>query len=79
MQDLSDDDRKTVLGEVLMDELKVIREYLEDIPVIKQKVTSIDERLSVVESDMKVVKAVLTDHSQQLQDHETRITRIEAV
>jgi hypothetical protein len=69
---------KAVLGEVLMDELKVIREYLKDLPVIKQKVTSIDERLIVVEADMKIVKAAVTDISHQQKDHDRRISRLEA-
>lgn len=49
MQSLSDDERKGVLGEVLFDELKAIREYVQDIPLIKQKLQEVDERLIRVE------------------------------
>lgn len=70
---MDDEMRKEVLGEVLMDELKAIREYVQDVPVIKQTVERIDDRLEVVESDVKAIKAVVTDHSRQLQRHEVEI------
>ena len=78
MQDLSDEDRKSVLGEVLMDELKIIREYLEQLLPLNKKVDSLDKDMSEVKADIKVIKAVVTDHSQQLSDHEVRVTRLEA-
>jgi hypothetical protein len=77
MQELSDDDRKVILGEVLMGELAAIREYVQDVPVIKQKIESIDGRLSVVEQDVKIIKTAVTDISVQLHDHERRINRLE--
>ena len=43
MQNLSDKERKGVLGEVLMDELKAIREYVEDIPAIKKDLAKKDQ------------------------------------
>lgn len=83
MHDMSDEDRKTALGEVLMDELKVIREYLEavlkDVPVIKQKVIKLEEDMIEVKSDIKIIKAAVTDQSRQVNDHEVRITHLEAV
>ena len=77
MQSLNDDERKEVLGEVLADELKTILEYVKDVPVIKQKVDKLEEDMTEVKSDMKVVKAAVTDISRQLIDHERRITRLE--
>ncbi len=60
MQSLSDDERKLVLGEVLADELRVIREYVEEVPALRAelrevhiKVDEIDERLIVVEHVVK--------------------------
>lgn len=54
MQSLNDDERRQVLGEVLMDELKAIREYVQDIPLIKQEIREIKECLTSVE---RIVKA----------------------
>lgn len=62
MQSLSDDERRGVLGEVLLDELKAIREYVQDIPVIKQKLREIDSRLINVEDRLIVVEAVVKSH-----------------
>jgi hypothetical protein len=77
MQSLNDDERKVVLGEVLADELKVIRAYVQDIPTLKQDVGTLKTDVSELKSDMKVVKAVIKDISKQQQDHEIRITRLE--
>lgn len=54
MQGLDDNERREVLGEVLADELKVILEYVKDIPLIKHKLYEIDRRLIKVE---RIVKA----------------------
>lgn len=62
MQSLDDDERKIVLGEVLLDELKAIREYVEDIPSIKRKLNEVDERLIEVEQRLIVVEAVVKGH-----------------
>jgi hypothetical protein len=69
---MDDENRKEVLGEALMDELKVIREYVSDIPHIKKKVNRIDARLQVLESYDKATRLVV-------KDHETRITSLESV
>lgn len=78
MQSLNDDERKQVLGEVLSDELKVIREYVQDVPLLKQDINEIKNDVSELKSDMKVVKAAVTDMSRQLGNHELRIIRLEA-
>lgn len=62
MHDMSDEDRKAVFGEAILDELKVIREYLTDIPVIKKDVAVLKDDVAVLRQDMKVVKAVLSEH-----------------
>ena len=43
MHDMSDEDRREVLGEALMHELKAIREYVEDVPAIKKNVQILKE------------------------------------
>lgn len=77
VQDMDDKTRLALLGEVFMDELKVIREYLEDIPAMKKRLESVDQRLANVEADVHVIKMVVTDHSRQLNNHEMRLRRLE--
>jgi len=79
MQELDDDGRKDILGEALMDELKVIREYLADIPIIKQTLAKVEARLEQLEADMVVIKAIAKEHSVQLDNHEVRIRKLERV
>lgn len=54
MQSLNDNERKQVLGEVLLDEFRVMREYLQEIPIIKTKIYEIDERLIEVERIVRI-------------------------
>lgn len=77
MQQLDDDDRKQALGEVILDELKIIREYLESLLPLTKDVTELKQDVAELKSDMKVVKAAVTDQGRQVQDHEIRITRLE--
>lgn len=77
MHDMSDDDRKQILGEALMDELKAIREYVQDVPVIKNDIKELKEVVEQLKSDVKVIKAAVTDQSTQLANHENRITALE--
>jgi uncharacterized protein YoxC len=78
MRSLSDDERKSVLGKVLTDELKAIVEYVKDIPAIKAKMDTLSEDIQVVKSDIRIIKAAIADLSKQVDDHERRITHIEA-
>ena len=71
MQSLDDAERRQILGEVLFDEFRVIREYLQDIPVIKKKIYTIDERLIEVERivrahevDIRHILQVLSNYSE---------------
>lgn len=77
MQSLNNEERKQVLGEVLSDELKVIREYVQDVPIVKHKVDKLEKDMTEIKSDMKIVKVAITDMSRQLIDHERRITSLE--
>ena len=67
MQSLNDNERKEVLGEVLADELKVIKEYVKDLPYIERKVGILEKDMQEAKSDIKVIKAVLTDIGRQQQ------------
>ncbi|PIR86101.1 hypothetical protein COU14_00725 [Candidatus Kaiserbacteria bacterium CG10_big_fil_rev_8_21_14_0_10_44_10] len=64
-----------VISEDIQHHIQRLAEAMADVPA---KVTSIDERLANMESDMKVVKAAVTDQSGVLHDHETRITQLES-
>ena len=79
MQSLNDDERKIVLGEVLADELKVIREYVEDVPSLKKDVIVIKENVSELKSDMKVVKTAVTDVNKEQKSLKQRVAQLEAV
>lgn len=78
MLQMSEDDLRRILGEVLVDELKIIHEYLDDIPVIKQKVTRLEEDMYEVKTDIKAIKAAVKGQSKQVHNHEIRLTKLEA-
>lgn len=67
MQSLSDDERKDVFGEILLDELKAIREYVSEIPAIKQKLNEVDQRLIEVERIVKIHEVDIRQIRQHLQ------------
>jgi predicted nucleic acid-binding Zn-ribbon protein len=71
MQSLNDDERKAALGEVLADELKVIKEYVEDVPDIKLKVHKIDATVSEINDRLSVLENVV-------KEHETDIRKLKA-
>ena len=77
MDSLSDDERKKVLGEVLMDELKAIYEYVKEIPVIRRDVDILKKDMIIVKSNIATIKSVLKDQGYQVKDHEQRITKLE--
>jgi ATP-dependent Lon protease len=73
MHDMDDEQRKSVLGEALMDELRAIRERLDDLPAIKANLDSVDARLETVETDVKAIKAAVRDISGVLRQHDEDI------
>lgn len=83
MPDLTDDEQKTILGEVLADQLKSIQESLADVPK-RNEFKELEDKVEEIQSDMKTVKAVLKDMSKheksqdnQLEAQEARITVLE--
>lgn len=79
MQSLSDDERHAVLGEVLTHILKVILEYVSDVPAMAARLERIEEKVDRLESDMRIVKAATTDISQQVNSHERQLNHLESV
>ena len=77
VHDLTDKERLQLLGEVFMDELRVIREYLEDIPGMKRDIATLKIDVSQLKSDMVIVKAVLKDHSKEHKEHRTAIQHLQ--
>lgn len=63
---MDDETRKLVLGEALMDELKAIREYVEDVPVIKQQINKVSNDLDEIKDKLVVVNAVVRDHESDI-------------
>lgn len=53
-----------------MDELKVIREYLEDLRPLKDTVQRIEQRLANVESDNVNIKIILREHDEFMREHQ---------
>ncbi len=76
MQDLNDEDRKQVLGEVLMDELKAIRKGIANLPT-RPEFNELTQKVDGLADDMKVVKAAVTDQSKQLSDHQVQINQLQ--
>lgn len=73
MIDLTDDERREALGELLMDELKAIREGIDQLNGLPTQVQVVDTRLSSVEGDVTVIKAAVTDISKHVHEHEKDI------
>jgi len=68
MHDLTDDERKEALGELLMDELKVIREYLQDLPAMKRDLHDVKETVARIEAQQHVTDAVVRAHDDDLKE-----------
>lgn len=65
-----------VILEDIQSKLQMIAETLAPLPgAVSQLQTDVTE----IKSDLKVLKAVVTDHSEHINNHETRITRLEAI
>jgi division protein CdvB (Snf7/Vps24/ESCRT-III family) len=77
MQSLSEEEKKQVLGSVLADQLSAIQESVKMVPEIKLKLDQIEAGLKNVADDIKVVKAAVTDLSNQVNDQDRRLLRLE--
>lgn len=73
MQNLSDGERREVLGEVLFDELKVINEYVKDLPKIEKKVSKMEKTLEHVVSRLNVIEQVVREHEVELRQLKARL------
>lgn len=63
MGGLKDSTRVLVLFEEMNGKFDAILEYVKDIPDIRRRVMSLEERMDVVELDLSVIKSVVKQHS----------------
>jgi septal ring factor EnvC (AmiA/AmiB activator) len=75
---ISDDNYLGVLLEEIRDQNRAVLEAVGDMQKNVAKLPSIETDIRELKQDMKVVKATVTDLSHQVNDHEHRITRLEA-
>lgn len=66
-----------VILEEVRDQYKVLREEYGSLKGLPAKVDKLIEDMAEVKVDIKIIKAVLKDTNEQVQDHEQRITRLE--
>ncbi len=62
MQSLNDDERKQVLTEVLADELKVITEYVKEIPTIKRQLNHVHDKVNTIIDRLNIIETVARSH-----------------
>ncbi|HEY5442787.1 MAG TPA: hypothetical protein VIJ68_04575 [Candidatus Saccharimonadales bacterium] len=86
------DDKEKLFEEILLQELKVIREYVQDIPAIKADIIDLKADVNVLKTDvavlkadvlvlktdMKIVKSILADHGRQFKRTTARVSKLEA-
>lgn len=63
---MDEEARKRVLGEVLAGELRAIREYVKDIPSIRDDLETLKTDVSELKSDIKAIKAVVREHDEEI-------------
>lgn len=78
MQIQDDDLKNGVILEEIRDQNKAILEGLKGFSGVPAKVDKLSNDMEIVKSDLSAIKSVMKDHSQQLDDHEDRITVLEA-
>lgn len=79
MQSLSEDEKRQVLGSVLADQLSAIHEAVKDVPEIRNQLEKLNKELDQVSSDVRVVKAAITNLTEQVNEHERSIAGLQAI
>jgi hypothetical protein len=77
MHDMDDKTRREILGEVLFDELRLIREYLEDVAGLKRDNRILKRDLDVLKDSVKLLQLLGREHQHELEEHDVRINRLE--
>lgn len=73
MQNLNDDERKEVLGEVLADELKAIKEYVQDVPLVKQELHQVKATVDDISDRLSVIEHVVKDHETEIKSLKRKV------
>jgi 2-phospho-L-lactate guanylyltransferase (CobY/MobA/RfbA family) len=68
MHDMDDETRREVLGEALMDELKAIREYVQDVPTIKADVRQVKLTVDEIKDRLGILESVVREHDRELRE-----------
>ena len=68
----------TVLLEEIHNQNKFVLEVVSDMQKQVAKLPRIEESIDELKQDVKIIKAVVTDLSRQVNDHEHRLLRLEA-
>ncbi len=76
MQDLTDDERRQVLGNVLLDEPRAIREGISGLPT-KTQFNQLKDKVDIIAEDVSTVKLAVKDQSLQLDAYGNRISALE--
>ncbi|HVX23794.1 MAG TPA: hypothetical protein VG992_00410 [Candidatus Saccharimonadales bacterium] len=66
------------LAEDLREQLKTIMEMLDPLTVLPAKIDYINERLDRMEEDNRLFKLVIKDLSETVNNHETRLIKLES-
>lgn len=77
MHDLTDDEEKQILGDVLKHKLDAIAENMASGAEMNRRFNAVDERLGTIEQRLGAVELAVKDQSKQFADHEGRLVRIE--
>jgi hypothetical protein len=73
MQSLNDDERKDVLGEVLADELKVITEYVKDVPLVRQELHQVHATVNEINERLTVIEHVVREHESDIKQLKRKV------
>ena len=74
----NDADYIGVLLKEIRDQNKAVLEAVGNMQKHAAKIPYVEETVTELKEDMKIVKAAITDASKQQNDHERRITQLEA-
>jgi septal ring factor EnvC (AmiA/AmiB activator) len=69
----------SALLEEINDRLKGIQEGQDSLVHVPAALARLETDMTVVKADVKVIKAVVTDHSHDIKDLKTRVTKLETV
>jgi hypothetical protein len=73
MADIDDKTLRKVLGEVVADQVKLILEYVSEIPAVRAELREVKDDVTILKQDMGIVKHMLTIHDKDLRELKQRM------